>query len=581
MNRRAREFDNHNLAPVSLPVMERRLNFTDPNHQGQPMSTVTGADIIATKLHKAGCRHAFGIPGGEVLALMGALDEAGIAFHLTKHENAAGFMAEGAWHAQANHTPDAPSAPGILLATLGPGVANAINVVANAMQDRVPLIFLTGCVDAHEAETYTHQIFDHQAVLRPITKASFRASAGTLGVMMDKALAIALDGQPGPVHIDVPISVAENTTSETHAPPPAPTAPVMSCPGDELARAISWLSDAERPLVIAGVDAVNEGAGPALQEFCTRNHVPLITSYKGKGLIDENHPLCLGGHGLSPRSDKILMPLIERADCIILAGYDPIEMRTGWRNIWGEETKIIEITPVLRDHGMHRVDVTLRGNVETGLQQLGHALQDTARWVEGEPQKTRSELDDAFSTHNQWGPGQVFSTLNQCLPDDAVITVDSGAHRILLSQMWRAKHPRRILQSTALCTMGCALPLANGYKLASPDTPVCAFMGDAGLEMTLGELATLRDMKQPVIVCVLVDESLALIELKQRNTQRKNVGVDFDATDFVALAKAMGGDAHWISDADTLARCAQQALNQPTFTLLACKIDRRAYDGTF
>ena len=171
---------------------------------------LTGAHIIATKLKQAGCKRAFGIPGGEVLAILTGLDEVGIDFHLTKHENAAGFMAEGAWHAE-----EAGSrAPGILVATVGPGVSNAVNVIANAMQDRVPLIFLTGCVDTAVAETYTHQIFDHQAILRPIVKATFRASAGTVGVMMEKALSIAMDGQPGPVHVDVPISVAENISEE-------------------------------------------------------------------------------------------------------------------------------------------------------------------------------------------------------------------------------------------------------------------------------------------------------------------------------------------------------------------------------
>lgn len=112
----------------------------------------TGATIIGEKLKQAGCRHAFGIPGGEVLAILAGLDDAGITFHLAKHENAAGFMAEGVWHAEAPGS----RAPAILVATVGPGVSNAVNVVANAMQDRVPLLFLTGCVDNAVAETYTH-----------------------------------------------------------------------------------------------------------------------------------------------------------------------------------------------------------------------------------------------------------------------------------------------------------------------------------------------------------------------------------------------------------------------------------------
>ena len=116
-------------------------------------ATLRGADIIARRLAEAGCRHAFGIPGGEVLTLIDALELAGIEFRLARHENAAGFMAEGTHHMT--------GAPGILVATVGPGAANALNVAANALQDRVPLIILTGRVDAAEAITYNHQVFDH------------------------------------------------------------------------------------------------------------------------------------------------------------------------------------------------------------------------------------------------------------------------------------------------------------------------------------------------------------------------------------------------------------------------------------
>ena len=124
------------------------------------------ADLLARRLHEAGCRHAFGMPGGEVLTLVDALERAGIRFVLCHHETAAGFMAEGVWHRT--------GAPGILVATLGPGALNGVNVVGNAAQDRVPLLLLTGCVDADEALTYTHQVLDHQAVFRPLVKAGFR-----------------------------------------------------------------------------------------------------------------------------------------------------------------------------------------------------------------------------------------------------------------------------------------------------------------------------------------------------------------------------------------------------------------------
>ena len=537
----------------------------------------TGASIIAEKLKQAGCQRAFGIPGGEVLAILTGLDEVGIAFHLAKHENAAGFMAEGAWHAEAPGS----RAPGILVATVDPGVSNAVNVIANAMQDRVPLIFLTGCVDGAVAETYTHQIFDHQAILRPIVKATFRATSGTLAVMMDKALAIAFDGQPGPVHIDVPISVAEGPSNEVVRPLPSPAAPAMPAPDPVLGAAIDALSMAKRPLVIAGVDAVTENAGQVLSDFCRKHAIPLLTTYKGKGLLDETDPLCLQGHGLSPNAENIVLPLVAKADCILLAGYDPIEMRAGWRDPWSGSATVIEISPVLRTHGMHRVTHSLHTAIEPTLVQLQHGLEVKPRWPDAEYQKVRDALTDAFAAPDNWGPGQVFATLNASLPENSVVTADAGAHRILVSQMWQCRHPHSFLQSTALCTMGCAVPLAAGYKLASRQTPVCAFVGDAGLEMGLGELATIRELKLPLIICVLVDGSLSLIELKQRSSQRKNVGVDFTGTDFVGVANAMGGHGVWIDDAESLRQEAAKALQRDTYTLLACRIGRRSYDGTF
>ncbi len=532
----------------------------------------TGAEIIAHHLYEVGCRTAFGIPGGEVLALVDALTQEGIRFVLTKHENPAGFMAEGAWHAT--------GAPGILVATLGPGVANAVNVVANAHQDKVPLIFLTGRVDAAEAETYTHQVFDHQALLRPIVKASFCAAPGAVGAMIEKALLIATEGQPGPVHIDVPIGVAEGPSAEE--PRMVSASPLAGAPhGDALSRVISKLERAERPLAIAGVDAVNEKAGNAIRAFCERYNIPLVTTYKGKGLIDETHPLAIGGAGLSPKADQVLMPLIEQSDLIFLLGYDPIEMRVGWRNPWSPEKQVVEVTPVVRTHGMHTVSESFLSTITNTLSALSVAT-PRETWTDGAAHQARSDLASAFASKPEgFSPGHVVDTLRRVLPDNTVMTTDSGAHRILLSQKWVAHTPRTLLQSSALCTMGCAVPLAAGYKLCAPQVPVATVLGDAGLEMILGELATIRDLELPLIITVMVDESLGLIELKQRAMGRANAGVDFGGTDFPAVATAMGGAGFWIDDVETLERETTAALSRDTFTLLACRIGRRAYDGAF
>ncbi|MDZ7905813.1 MAG: thiamine pyrophosphate-binding protein [Cypionkella sp.] len=202
---------------------------------------------------------------------------------LVKHENGGGFMAEGLWHM----TGALAGAGG----NAGAGVANAVNVVANAMQDRVPLIFLTGCVDAAEAETYTHQVFDHQAMLRPVVKGSFRLAAGAVGAGMAKAIALATSGQPGPVHVDVPIGVAEGLAAEAPVPAFGLRPPACRRAARLAARAGGADGGASARWRLPGWMPSTKRAGPAIAGFCRAHGIPLVTTYKGKGLMPEADPL--------------------------------------------------------------------------------------------------------------------------------------------------------------------------------------------------------------------------------------------------------------------------------------------------
>ena len=537
------------------------------------------AEIIGKRLYQAGCRRAFGIPGGEVLDLMEGIKNSGIEFILTKHENSAGFMAEGGYHAD--------GAPAVLVATLGPGVANAVNVVTNALQDRVPMIFLTGCVDASDELTYTHQVFNHGELLKSVTKASITVLDGMVDVSIDKAVSISLDGQPGPVHVDVPISVASKEQQAVDVSDEKPllmrSTPSPSAPADgaDLETARKLLSDAKRPILIAGLDVLNQSAEEAVKEFVMDFGIPLITTYKAKGILPEDNPLSLGSAGLSPLADQHLLPLVHESDLIIAAGFDPIEMRVGWRNPWGETGKVIEFTSVPNTHYMYQADLSFVGHIGEGLKTLRRGISPGPVWKGSEPINVRNQLKSIFSGKDEWGPGVVIETVRDILPANGVATVDSGAHRILLSQMWECYEPRGLLQSTGLCTMGCAVPLAMGFQLASPECPVVAFTGDAGLEMVLGELATLRDLKLPVVIVVFVDESLALIELKQRRSKMPNLGVDFGSTNFPKVAQALGGEGILVSDKNDLIEAFEGAYERRTFSLLACKVGYKVYDDRF
>ncbi|MCB1354382.1 MAG: thiamine pyrophosphate-binding protein [Rhodobacteraceae bacterium] len=530
------------------------------------------ADLLARRLHEAGCRHAFGMPGGEVLTLVDALERAGIRFVLCHHETAAGFMAEGVWHRT--------GAPGILVATLGPGALNGVNVVGNAAQDRVPLLLLTGCVDADEALTYTHQVLDHQAVFRPLVKAGFRLSAAGADTIADKAVAIATEAQPGPVHIDVPISVADAPAAAVPLRRRVAASPVAPAPGPDLERARGWLAAAERPVLVAGLDALRDRAGPEIRALAERIGMPVVTSYKAKGLLPEDHPLALGGAGLSPRADAEILPLLGRADLVLCAGYDPIEMRTGWREVWDPgRTAVIEIAAAPNHHYMHQAGVSFIGHTGAGLRALAEGLAPRRSWPDGAVPALRAALAAAFPADEAWGPAAVIAECREVLPPETIATADSGAHRILLSQMWTCTEPGTLLQSSALCTMACALPLALGAKLAEPDRPVVCFTGDAGLLMGTGELATAAALGLPAIVVVFADSSLSLIELKQRGRQMANAGVDFPAPDFAAIARGFGGCGCSVTDRESLRAALQNALQEKRFSVISAQIDRRSYDG--
>jgi acetolactate synthase-1/2/3 large subunit len=167
------------------------------------------------------------------------------------------------------------------------------------------------------------------------------------------------------------------------------------------------------------------------------------------------------------------------------------------------------------------------------------------------------------------------------LPDDTLATADSGAHRILLSQMWTCKFPRALTQSSGFCTMGCAVPLAMGAQFVEPERTVVSFSGDAGFLMVVGELATAAEQNLNTIFIVFVDASLSLIELKQRGRKMTNTGVDFDRTDVAAVARAFGGNGFSATSDESLREALTQAQSADGFSVIAVEIDKKAYDGTF
>ncbi len=312
--------------------------------------------------------------------------------------------------------------------------------------------------------------------------------------------------------------------------------------------------------------------------------IPLVTTYKAKGVVDETHRLALGGAGLSPLADHELLPLFRAADLVLLAGYDPIEMRPGWLDPFPSGAEVVEVSACPADHGMHVSTAVAETQPAAFLDAVADRTRDLSSlqaWPRGEPNAARERLEALFAAPSDWGPHAVFDVLQKTLPDDAVITADSGAHRILLSQQMRIRRPFGLMQSAGYCTMGPAIPLAAGVKISEPHRTVVAVLGDGGLEMGLGELATLRDQDIPVIVVVLQDESLALIELKQAQAGLERRGVRLGFSRYEDISVALGGAGCRVSSREAFESALSIARAGRGFSVIVCEIQVRDYAGKF
>jgi len=256
-------------------------------------------------------------------------------------------------------------------------------------------------------------------------------------------------------------------------------------------------------------------------------------------------------------------------------------MRTGWRDAWdADRQRVVEFAAEANLHYMHHSSISFVCNVGAGLKSLARGVSPCATWAATTGASAQGDHRAAFASGGEWGPAAIVETVRAVFPRSTVATADSGAHRILLSQLWETYEPRGLLQSSGLCTMGCALPLGMGVKVADPEVPAVVFTGDAGMLMVLGELSTLAELKTPLTVIVFVDASLTLIEMKQRSRQLPNMAVDFGQFDFGAIARAMGGAGETVTDAEALRAALERALARTDqFTVIGAVIDRRAYDG--
>ncbi|MBK9608745.1 MAG: thiamine pyrophosphate-binding protein [Betaproteobacteria bacterium] len=533
----------------------------------------TVADVIAQTLSRYGARFAFGIPGNDVLESVRACEEAGIEFVLAKAEPSAAFMADAVYQLT--------GAPAVLIPALGPGIANAVSGIAGAWMERSGVAVLCGEMGTRNMAVYNHQVFDHVALCRPVTKYAERLNPQRAGQQMAKALDIALEWPAGPVLLNIPSDANKAPAADTAQSPPVRLATCLAAGVASSLRAA--LADARRPLALLGRGALHRDAAGAVAEFVRAWRLPVFTTYKAKGVLDEHDPLCLGSVGLSPVVDAINLRAVAEADLLVLIGFDPIELRDAWVDAWPADKSCITLDWAPANDRIFPRGREAYGTLDAMLRQLGAAgvaPPAKANWPAASLDAIRRDVAQVVRPRTPAGaisPAALFHAVDRRNRPNWIMTVDVGAHRILANHVLRCRVPGQLLQSNGLGCMGYAVPAAIAAQLVHPQRTVVALLGDGCLLMTLGELAVAAERKLPLIVVVLNDAKLSLIALKQDKMDMAPRGVDFTAPDFARIAQGFGADGVRVDSLAAFEAAFDAALAARRLTVIEAMVDPAEY----
>ena len=529
------------------------------------------ADAVAATLRAYGAQWAFGIPGNDVLETVRACEEAGIEFVLGKSEPSCAFMADAVYQLTGK--------PAVLIPALGPGISNAMSGIAGAMQERSAIAVLCGEMASRQMGVYNHQVFDHVALARPVTKYAENLNPKRAAQQLAKALDIALAYPAGPVFLNVPADYNREAAAAEEPKVPAQRArTVLADPSVAALRA--KLAGAKRPIALAGRGALLADTPAAFTTFAEAWKLPFFTTYKAKGITNDAHPLCLGSVGLSPVVDAENLALIKEADCIVLVGFDPIELRDAWLDAWPQALPVVSVDWAALNHRIFPVGDEALGDVPSILAQLMPAAPAANAWTVERFASLRAKVAHIVRPRTPAkgiSPAALFRAVSDRVKDDWIMTVDVGAHRILANHVLQCRTPGQLMQSNGLGCMGYAVPAAIAAQLVHPGRTVVAMLGDGCMLMTQGELALAAERELPIVVVVLNDSALALIKLKQSKMNMSPRATDFKSPDFAKIAEGFGAKGVRVDTLDAFGQALAEAVTARRFTVIDAQVDPSEY----
>ncbi len=534
------------------------------------MIQTTGARAIVRLLERQGVRTIAGIPGGANLPIYDALSQSRQIRHvLARQEQAAGFIAQG----MARTT----GRPGVCFATSGPGATNMLTAIADAKLDSVPVVCITGQVPRRMIGTDAFQEVDTYGLSIPITKHNFLVrSAGELFEVVPEAFRIAASGRPGPVWIDVPKDVQNETVEFDTWPEPGQPDAAPVADEAELQRAAAMINAARRPVLYLGGGVIQAGAGDLATALAEKASIPATMTLMGLGAVASDHPRALGMLGM--HAARYTNLVLEECDLLIAAGVRFDDRATGKVAQFCPHAQIIHIDIDRSElDKIKTAHVGIHGDVGQALQSLLPRVPSNKRpdWLARVAElKQQHPLITPGATDPRMPYGLILQTA-RLVGDDAIVTTDVGQHQMWTAQVYPFRRPRQLLTSGGLGTMGFGLPAAIGAALACPDRTVICFSGDGSLLMNIQELVTAVEEDVNVKIVVMNNRSLGLVHQQQDLFfGKRHFASGFRSDlDFATIATGFGMPAYDLAaSADPLAML-EEAMTRPGPCLIHALID--------
>jgi 5-guanidino-2-oxopentanoate decarboxylase len=522
---------------------------------------LTGGELVVRSLAAHGVEHVFGIPGTHNLEIYAHLERVGIRHVSPRHEQGAGYAADG--YARAS------GRPGVAVTTAGPALLNIAAAAGQAQSDSIPLLVVSpGMPRAHPAASvgYLHEMPSQQRAFSGVVERSVRVmSHAELGRELAGAFAAFRSQRPRARHVEVPLDLLAEAAG-ADVPVALDVAPAIAPPA-AIAAAAELLRSAERPGVIAGGGAA--GAAGSLVRLAEQLGAPVITTANGKGTIPDRHPLALGARINLPAARAWL----EACDVVLAVGTE-----LGESDLWGPPLELsgklvrVDIDP-LQAHSNNVAAVALIGDAGAALEALADALGAGARPVDATGLRVSLEEEH----RGQAAPWlDWLAAVDGVLDDDAIVAGDSAmcCYYGALGGL-PVQRPRSFLYPTGFGTLGYAVPAATGAALACPDRRVLALSGDGGIMFTLPELASAAALGLPLPVVVFVNEGYGEIRNEMVDAGFEPVGVELPPPDLPAAARALGCAGTHAAEPGALAAEIEAAFGRRVPTLITVPEERR------